>query len=467
MNSHSVAKKTSITGGNQTGKRLSIDDIYKFIKQNGKTFQNIGCINLNENVSIKEDLEKLQFQDIRKVYNLPSSISNFLQVPSSGVSKYLHAGTFIRTKSSINLSLFSSVISCLRRSFLSQTVITQEKFLLAMIERLKIEISNVFLLHQYEKLYNWSKTDVMTDISTGIFSGQVLKILCDFFCVNIFVFDIDGDTVYFGGGMHYVPFRKTIFLLKFENDEFEPLFTEQTRSFTLSDDPMSYIRKNIRYAKLYPVFGYGVSKTEEVDEDLVKYNPPPKKTKKEFRIEKELVQKKKEQDELEAELEKIDEKLSETVSKELAEYDDSMNGFTEEHGQDSDNEVEQITEKKPTKKVSKIQPSKKTEWHIEDDETPIVNEDSKKLVAKNMIDSDTPQVVKPLTKIIKVTKPVNSVKPVKKQLDIDITKLKTMKLAELQETATKLTLPIREGGKALTKPLLLAKIEEAIGGMNV
>jgi hypothetical protein len=463
MNSHSVVKKTSITGGNQTGKRLSIDDIYKFVKQNGKIFQNIGCINLNENVSIKEDLEKLQFQDIRKVYNLPSSISNFLQVSSSGVSKYLHAGTFGRTKSSINLSLFSSVISCLRRSFLSQTIVAQEKFLLALIDRLKIELPNVFLIHQYEKLYTWSKTEVTSDISTGIFTGQVLKVLCDFFCVNIFVCDIDSDTVYFGGGMHYIPFRKTIFLLKFDNDEFEPLFTEQTRLFTLSDDPMGYIRKNIKHAKLYHVFGYGVSKTEEVDEDLVKYNPPPKKTKYEFRMEKELAQKMKEQEELELELEKIDVILSENVSKELAEiaeYDDSMNGFTEEHGQDSDEEITQLVEKKPTKKVSKTQPNKKIELYIENDETLVTNEDiknNKKLVTKNET-----QVIK-TSNIVKSTKTTK----VQKQIDIDITKLKTMKLAELQETATKLTLPIREGGKALTKVLLLAKIECAIGGMNV
>jgi hypothetical protein len=107
MNTHSVQKKQ--------GKRISMEDLYKFIKTNKTTFQNIGCINLNESIKQQtEELEKLQFQDIKKIQMFPNTISEFLQVSGT---KFLHAGTFVKTKGSVNLSLFSSVISCLRRSF--------------------------------------------------------------------------------------------------------------------------------------------------------------------------------------------------------------------------------------------------------------------------------------------------------------------------------------------------------------
>ena len=266
---------------NQSQKRISLDDLYAFIKTNKSTFQTIGCINLNDSTHVIEDLEKLHFQDVRKIQMFPPNISNFLQT-SDITHKYLHAGTFVLTKGSLNLSLFSSIICCLKRSFLSQTIISQEKFLLALLTRFKKDIESLFLLHKYDKFYNWNHIEIIADLTNGIFSGQLLHLLCDYFCINIFVLYIDDDSIFFGGGLHYIPYRKHIFLIKYDGDIFEPLFTEQTRLFTLSDELTKSTRKNIRNTKLYSVYGSGITKPEEFEEDLFKYNPPVKKSKREL-----------------------------------------------------------------------------------------------------------------------------------------------------------------------------------------
>lgn len=443
MNSHSMHKKQ--------GKRISMEDLYKFIKTNNDAFQNIGCVNLNNQSKEPEELEKLQFQDVRKIQTLPNTIANFLQFDQQSL-KYLHAGTFVKTKGSMNLSLFSSVITCLRRSFLSQTIISQEKFLISLIDRFKSDLTSLFFLHKYDKIYNWSKEEVISDINNGIFSGQILHILCDYFCVNIFVLDIEDDSVFFGGGMHYIPYRKSIFVLKYDNDIFEPLFTEQTRLFTLSDEPVKSIRSQIRNTKLYSVYGYGVSKPEEFEEDLIKYNPPIKKSKRELLKEKQKMEQEKlkdenkENDELENILDKIDEELSDKIANEIAEYDDTINGFTDDKDNESEQNVEEIIEKKPSKK--QVKQSKKMEWIIQDepDEKPDEKTDEK------------PEEKKPTKK-----QKVNSLaKP-----HVDVTTLKTMKLVELQETATKLGLSAREGGKALVKQQLLNRIENYLTGSIV
>lgn len=436
QNTHSAQKKQ--------GKRISMDDLYKFIKTNKTTFQNIGCINLNDSVQPIEELEKLQFQDIRKIQMLPNSISEFLQVSGN---KFLHAGTFVKTKGSVNLSLFSSVISCLRRSFLSQTIISQEKFLISFIEKFKTILTSLFFLHKYDKIYSWSKDEITTDLNNGIFSGQILHILCDYFCLNIFVLDVEDDSIFFGGGMHYIPYRKSIFLLKYDNDVFEPIFTEQTRVFTLSDEPIKTIRSNIRKTKLYAVYGYGVTKPEEFEEDLNKYNPPLKKSKRELQKEKDDAEKikaeQKVEEDLETILDKVDEELSDKISVEIAEYDETINGFTEDHESDSEQNVEKNVEKKPKKK--QVKQSKKIEWIIQEgdvvDDLSQTNEIEKKPTKKPKVDLQTPS--------------------------IDITKLKTMKVSELQETATKLKISTREGGKALTKQQLMTKIEDYLGGVHL
>jgi hypothetical protein len=346
----------------------------------------------------------------------------------------------VKTKGSVNLSLFSSVISCLKRSFLSQTIISQEKFLIAFIDRFKYDLNSLFFLHKYDKLYNWSLAEIISDLNNGIFSGQILHILCDYFCINIFVLDVEDDSIFFGGGMHYIPYRKNMFLLKYDNDVFEPIFTEQTRLFTLSDELMKSIRVNIRKTRLYSVYGYGVTKPEEFEEDLVKYNPPVKKTKRELQKEKEenekLKAEQKAEEDLETMLEKVDEELSDKISNDIAEYDETINGFTEDHENNSEQNVEEIIEKKPKKK--QVKQSKKIEWIIQEDD--VIEEVEKKPTKKQKNDNA------PL---------------------VDITKLKTMKVAELQETASKLNISIRESGKALTKQQLLTKIEEYISGANI
>lgn len=419
MNIHSSQKKQ--------GKRISMEDLYKFIKLNKTTFQNIGCINLNDSVELTKELEKLQFQDIQKIQTLPNSISEFLQISGN---KFLHAGTFVKTKGSVNLSLFSSLITCLRRSFLSQSIISQEKFLISFVDKFKNILTTLFFLHKYDKIYAWSKDEIISDLNNGIFSGQILHILCDYFCLNIFILDVEDDSIFFGGGMHYIPHRKSIFLLKHDNDIFEPLFTEQTRVFTLSDEPMKTIKNNIRKTKLYTVYGYGVTKPEEFEEDLTKYNPPRKKSKRELEKEKEEFEKlkaeQKVEEDLEAILDKVDEQLSDKISIEIAEYDETINGFTEDNDNESTQNIKEIIEKKPKKK--QVKQSKKIEWVINDE---IVDELSDKTESK--VFSQIPSV--------------------------DITKLKTMKVTELQETAIKLQISIRDAGKALTKQQLVTKIE--------
>lgn len=400
------------------GRRLNMEDLYHFIKINKNTFQNIGCINLNEVIERKEELTRLHFQDIRKIQTLPNFISEFLQVSDTTVQKYLHAGTFTHTKGSINLSLFSSIVSCLKRSFLSLTMISQEKFLLQFIDRFKNDLNSIFILHKYDKIYNWSRAELADDICYGIFSGKLLHVLCDYFCLNIFVLDVVDDIVYFGGGIHYVPYRRNIFLLKHANDVFEPVFTEQTRLFTLSDDVMKVIRKSIRKTTLYGVYGNGVTRPEEFEEDLTKYNPPPRKTKKQ--LNKELAEKtKKEESELALTSNKEDLRLSE--------YDETINGFSE-NASEQDNNTDQLIEVVDKKKT--VKQSKKIEWIIQDS------------------DDELEEVIKKPTKKVKTSVPT-----------VNLAEVKTMKVPELQATATKLNIPIREGGKALTKAQLLFKIE--------
>ena len=398
---------------NNSEKRITTEDLVKFIKINKSTFQNIGCVDLNESIEIDTVLQQLSFQDVKKIYSLPPNISNFLKIDQENISKYLHAGTFNNNKN-INLSLFSSIISCFKRTFIGQSIVSQEKFLLKFIDIFKYNISKLFDTYNYNSLYNWSKSDIINDIDHGIFTGQILKLLCDFFCVNIFVLDIYADKVYFGSGIHYIPYKRNIFLLKFKNDIFEPFFTEQTRLFTLSDTLTQNIKQNISNVSLYSVFGYGVPKVEEISEDLLSYIY----TKKDIR-----------------ELNKKKQKLEQEEEKQkLEEYDESINGFTED--------IDDVEKSESIKNLNK-----KTDWHIENSEDESEESNNNSEESNNNSEESNNN---------------SEEENINKYKGTSLSSLKKMKIAELQKIASDLNIPTKTGNKQVTKIVLIDKINNLL-----
>lgn len=263
------------------GKRVGIDDLLKYIKKNKDAFKSVGCIDLNEadEKSTSTSLEKLNFQDLKKVTYLPEKLANIFKLQNN---KYLYAGTLRSltnvsstknniTKENIKCSLFSSVITCLKQSFLSQPLAYQAVFIGRFMDRLKAEIKgNKFIQLGYKK-YKWDKVELYNDISHGITNCNVIKYLSDYLHINIFVLDIDEDSLFYGGGDTYVPYKKTLFLIKHPDDTFEPFFTEQSKVFTVNDGITKIIKQNFKSIQPYVLSNDMDFSFFETMEDLGQY----------------------------------------------------------------------------------------------------------------------------------------------------------------------------------------------------
>lgn len=247
--------------------RITIDYLINFIKENKNVISQINQIDINtqQKKSIDNEnyqLKKLKYQDVKHIKKLSEKLNVFFDVENN---KYLHAGVleFIPNFENINISLFSSIITCLKSGFVSQNILYQQKFISTLLSCLN-NGTNKF---NYRK-YKWESNDLNKSLSKGFIGSNVLKYLNDYFCINIFILDLNKDKLLFSGGETYVPYKKNIFLLYYDNDVFEPLYSESSKFFLFNDKLISNILKNQENVDVYKLCDHLIFEFKETEENL-------------------------------------------------------------------------------------------------------------------------------------------------------------------------------------------------------
>jgi hypothetical protein len=250
----------------QASDRIGIDDLINYIKKNHQSISDINYVDLNNigDTKIKK-LEKLNFQDVRQITQLSEKLNILFDIENN---KYLHAGVLehIPNYGNNNISLYSSVLVCLNPSLLTQNTQSQQKFLTIFLDCLKLDSKNI----NYSK-YKWQRDDIYNCISKGFVGINIIKFLCDYLCINIFVLDLEKEKLIFGGGEYYNPHRKHIFLIRYEGENFEPLYNEQSRFFSITSNIVKCIRNSKEDIEIFPLYNDMPIDFVEREENLDNY----------------------------------------------------------------------------------------------------------------------------------------------------------------------------------------------------
>lgn len=241
--------------------KLTISNLIKFIKDNVDTFKTLGCVDLNVvDLPIKEthtSIKPLEFQDLKKLTYLPTNLANIFDLQNN---KYLHAGM---SKTSVGMTFFGSILTCLKQSFLSQPISYQNKFVKRFIEILSAESKgNHYSKFEY-KQYGWNRDDISNSLTNmnknncDDIGPNIVKYVSDYLHINIFILDVAEDILRYGGGDKYVPFKKTVFVIKYSDEGnkyvYEPLFTERSpQCFKIDDKTIKLIRDSENFQKIVP-----------------------------------------------------------------------------------------------------------------------------------------------------------------------------------------------------------------------
>jgi hypothetical protein len=329
---------------NTNCKKISISDLIEFIRKNINTINKIGSINLDDvysepkSSSEKNTLEQLEFQDMKKVNYLPENLNKLFDCENI---KFIHCGV-LKNINEQNVSFYSSIFSCLKQTFISQFINSQTNFILTFLKRICSEIKG----RQYNKKYKLYKIEICNNISKNIIDDKVIKFISDFLHINIFILDIANDVLLFYDEC-FIPYKKSIFLIKYDKVNFEPIFSEHTKFFTISDS----LIKDIVLNKIT------VKNLNIVQEDLSFYSGVKEIVKENIKEEtKNEVKKINAYDEIVSETETGELPIitmDESKTKDDYEWINDLN-YEPSNDSDSDCEESEITKVNPNTKISEL-----------------------------------------------------------------------------------------------------------------
>jgi hypothetical protein len=220
------------------GKRIDLNDIIKFIEKNKQFIDNpqIEILDINESYTEK------RIQEVR--YNLLSDLNDLptnLTAVFGSINSFKRIGTvhLVTTPADINVSLISSILYLLSDDFIRLNESSQIEFTETFIRRIHKESRKKFAEYGYDKL-GWDHRDFINNVKCFNLGKDLLRYVTDFLHINIFILDIDMDSLVYVGEKTYIKNKKNIFLIKHTSGTFEPVFATDCNNF---DHNTSIIKK--------------------------------------------------------------------------------------------------------------------------------------------------------------------------------------------------------------------------------
>ena len=153
-----------------------------------------------------------------------------------------------------NLSFISSLASILNNKFVELDENSQINF----IKSLKTYIYTTFTKSFYDKnnykelskQFNFDRIDISRNFYNYEISRNELMVISDIFHINLFIFDISRDKLFFTG-RYFIPYKKNVFMLKKEDGFYEPLQVDDKFYVEHDNDMIQYLLENNHKVELY------------------------------------------------------------------------------------------------------------------------------------------------------------------------------------------------------------------------
>ena len=235
--SNYVSNNTSNNVSNTSNtNKLDLETLIEYIKNissnKEEIINNITPLCDSNNDIIQEDPKNGEYVDFISNKTHIKEIIDGIHFKRCGVLKIAQG----KLKFYNNLSLLSSLMTCLSDKF----NVLDEQTQLNYVKSLKLYIYNTFTKTFYDfqnykelsKDFNFDRSDISKNLYNYDIQRNEFLVISDIFHINIFIFDIARDKLFFTGVL-FIPHKKNIFLIKKEDGFFEPLYLDN--SFYVDD----------------------------------------------------------------------------------------------------------------------------------------------------------------------------------------------------------------------------------------
>jgi hypothetical protein len=204
-------------------KRVETQKLIAFVKLLSKENSKIGYVTEQKIETKQKDnsFKCLDYKETKITNDLPTKLRSYFDPFVKDFVRHGCTQTHIKNE---NISIFYSILYACLPKFLTYTEQQQIDYIKCLRGKLIAYISNteVFKMNNYENM-KWDKKSIYTTLNNFTVTKLTLKLLADYFSINIFILNILEDKLYVVSGTdHYDMFRLNVFI-SLNNNTFEPL----------------------------------------------------------------------------------------------------------------------------------------------------------------------------------------------------------------------------------------------------
>ncbi len=246
--------ETILNDKSKSYERITLATLISFIKTNLSSLQPIGeiiMVDTKEKKVVKEEKVKKEksFYEELLEGNTPINFNtnftnNFPNFPTNSNLLVLNLNSLFipeeseGKKKKTDYSKFTFFKAVLYNLIKELTESELETFIKTLVKHVSYGGVTEF---NYTKL-KWNKNTLKDNINKNIINEMTIRVVCDYLHINIFILNEDSNKIEYGGG-EFVPFKKNIFLYKFNNNYY-PVFTKKEKYFSFNSELMVYLLKN-------------------------------------------------------------------------------------------------------------------------------------------------------------------------------------------------------------------------------
>jgi len=210
------------------GKKIDIQDIVTYIEKNKKFID----APKNDSLGFMEDdlkdikIDPMHYNKIGTLENLPTNLSSVF----GSVNNLKRLGVIhnVQVPTEIDISFVSSLFAVIIDDFIKMKESEQIEFTEIFIRRIHKESREKYIEYEYSKL-GWELKEFSNNIKTFTIGKDILRYIADYLFINIFIIDVEADSLVYVGEKRFIKYKKNIFILKLKDSWFEPVLMSDIR----------------------------------------------------------------------------------------------------------------------------------------------------------------------------------------------------------------------------------------------
>jgi hypothetical protein len=221
----------------QSKKRITINDLINFLSTTPEENSVDDTLFTKSDQPLKEIrksnyidtniFKTLKYTEKKSLIDFPKKIKHIFdpfitEMERHGIKKQLGTET--------NLSLFFSILYCIMPEYKTFDKELQLLYIKKLRDKLTVLVMNNFTY----KHFGWNKKDLLLSLSEFKTNKMILKLITDYFNINIILLNISEDKIYIvSADEGYNMFRQNIIVTFFEST-FEPIFHSESGIYCFS-----------------------------------------------------------------------------------------------------------------------------------------------------------------------------------------------------------------------------------------